>query len=169
MEQQLEGFRGRVRLLEDIEEIRRLRMKYHYIINEGLLDRAAEIYTEDAYVVWSTFNSARGHQEIVALFKSLPADFVKHFVSNHIVDVTGDEATGVAYVDARYAGEGQSYFIAGKYDERYRRTDDGWRISETILETYFRATPQEGWAAMVNSFPRRAIGGALWHRCRSTG
>jgi ketosteroid isomerase-like protein len=154
VEQQLEALRGRVRSVEDIEEIRRLRMKYHYLINEGLLDRAAEIYTEDAYVVWSSFGAARGHKEIVALFKSLPADFVKHFVSNHIVDVIGDEATGVAYVDARYANEGQSYFIAGKYDERYRRTDDGWRISETVLVTYFKATPQEGWAAMVNSFPR---------------
>jgi ketosteroid isomerase-like protein len=154
LERELEQLRGRVRTLEDIEEIRRLRMKYHYFINEGLLDRAAEIYTDDAHVVWSTFGIARGHEEIVALFKSLPADFVKHFVSNHLVDVAGDEATGTAYVDARYAEQGESYFIAGKYDERYRRTDAGWRISETVLETYFRATPQEGWAAMVNSFPR---------------
>jgi hypothetical protein len=30
----------------------------------------------------------------------------------------------------------------------------GWRISESVLVTYFKATPQEGWAAMVNSFPR---------------
>jgi ketosteroid isomerase-like protein len=154
VEQQLRDLRSAVRLLEDIEEIRRLRMKYHYLINEGLLDRAAEIYAEDARVVWSSFGTAHGHDEIVALFKSLPADFVKHFVSNHIVDVAGDEATGVAYVDARYASDGESYFIAGKYDERYRRTEDGWRISETVLVTYFRATPQEGWAAMVNSLPR---------------
>src|SRR5262249_39711444 len=135
-------------------EIRTLRMRYHYLINEGLLDRAAEIYTEDAHVLWATAGEARGHKEIVALFKTLPnqSDFVKHFVSNHIVTLTGDdEATGLAYVDARYAGQGQSYLIAGKYDERYRRTDDGWRISETILEVYFRATLQDGWAAMVKS------------------
>ena len=125
------GIIRQLRVLQDIEDIRRLRMLYHYFINEGLFDRAWEIYTEDAYVVWSSAGTARGHTEIVALFNTLPtrADFVKHFVSNHIVDVNGDEATGLAYVDARYAGDGESSFIAGKYDERYRRTPEGWRIA----------------------------------------
>src|SRR5579883_2633458 len=102
---ELAALRVQLRLLTDIEEIRNLRMKYHYFINEGLFDRAAEIYTEDAFVKWSAAGTARGHKEIVELFKSLPrqADFVKHFVCNHMVDVSGDEATGLAYVDARYA------------------------------------------------------------------
>src|SRR5262245_66347431 len=93
VEQELLTLRKRVRALEGIEEIRTLRMKYHYLINEGLLDRAAEIYTEDAHVVWATAGTANGHEEIVALFNTLPnqSDWVKHFVSNHMVTLTGDD------------------------------------------------------------------------------
>jgi ketosteroid isomerase-like protein len=158
MADELVRLRLRVQVLEDIEAIRMLRMKYHYIINEGLFSRAAEIYTEDAYVVWSTAGTARGHEQIVALFETMPnqADFVKHFVSNPMVEVRGDEATGLAYVDARYAAGGESSMIAGKYEERYRRTEEGWRISETILDTYFKATLQEGWGNMVETFADRA-------------
>lgn len=154
IEQEMQALRLRLRHLEDIEDIRRLRMRYHYFINEGMFSRAPEIYTEDALVVWSTAGMARGHQQIIELFQTLPkqADFVKHFVSNHIVDVDGDEATGLAYVDARYAANGESSLIAGKYEERYRRTSAGWRISETILDTYFKATLQEGWGNMVGTF-----------------
>jgi ketosteroid isomerase-like protein len=154
IELELNALRHRLRRLEDIEDIRRLRMQYHYFVNEGLFSRAPEIYTDDALVVWSSAGTARGHKQIIELFHTLPkqADFVKHFVSNHIVDVDGDEATGLAYVDARYAAKGQSSLIAGKYEERYRRTEAGWRISETILDTYFKATIQEGWANMVRTF-----------------
>jgi ketosteroid isomerase-like protein len=158
LETEVAALRARVRHLEDAEDIRRLRMNYHYFINDGLFERAAEIYTEDALVVWSTAGTARGHAEIVELFKSLPrrADFVKHFLSNHIVDVTGDEATGLAYVDARYAERGLSVFIAAKYNERYRRTKAGWRISETLLDVYFWAPLQEGWADKVVTFAQVA-------------
>jgi ketosteroid isomerase-like protein len=151
-------------VLQDIEAIRTLRMQYHYIINEGLFDRAAEIYTDDAYVEWASAGTGRGHKEIVDLFWTLPtqADFVKHFVSNHIVNVDGDEATGLAYVDARYASGSESSMIAGRYDERYRRTPDGWRISETILVVYFKATLQEGWGDMVETMTQqgKAVRGA---------
>lgn len=149
--EEVQALRADVRYLRDIEEIRRLRMLYHYFINEGLLDRAPEIYTEDARVEWSTAGAGRGHKEIVELFHVLPTQsrFVKHFVSNHIVEVNGDSATGSAYVDARYASETTSEFIAAKYDEQYRRTPQGWKISETILTVYFKAALPHGWEDQV--------------------
>jgi ketosteroid isomerase-like protein len=158
LDRELDALRARLRRLEDIEAIRTLRMKYHYFINEGLFDRAWEIYTEDALVVWSSAGTARGHREIVELFNTLPkqADFVKHFVANHLVEVDGDQATGLAYVDAEYASAGESSLIAGKYEERYRRTKGGWRIGETILTTYFKASLQEGWGNMVETFSEAA-------------
>src|SRR5262245_19160392 len=93
IELELNALRHRLRRLEDIEDMRRLRMLYHYFVNEGLFSRVAEIYTDDALVVWSSAGTARGHKQIIELFQTLPkqADFVKHFVSNHIIDVDGDE------------------------------------------------------------------------------
>jgi ketosteroid isomerase-like protein len=144
---------ARIRRLEDIEAIRTLRMEYHHIINEGELHRATEIYTEDAHVVWATAGRGRGHAEIIELFKVLPAqaDFVKHFVANHMVEVDGDEATGMAYVNAYYARGSESSVILAKYDERYRRTSAGWRISETLLHVYCKAAIPGGWADQVSN------------------
>ena len=148
MEGELAVLDARLRRLEDIEEIRGLRMKYHYLINEGRAEETEGLYTGDAYVEYEGVVVARGHAEfsraIPALSRRLT--FVKQFPSNHMVEVHGDEATGVAYLDARYANEGQSIMACARFSEKYRRTAEGWRISEMICRTYFNVPVQQGWA-----------------------
>src|SRR5262245_38312144 len=94
---------ARLRRLEDIEEIRQLRMKYHYYITEGCPEDTATIYTDDAYVEYEGVSVARGRAEFSRAIPSLSRrlTFIKQFISNHMVAVDGDEATGVAYLDAR--------------------------------------------------------------------
>lgn len=139
---------ARLKRMEDLEEIRRLRMMYHYDINEGQFSRIADLYTDDAYVNFQHIGGARGRDEIMALFNSIGTNitYIKQFIANHIVNIYGDNATGTSYFDARYAQAGRSIIAGGTYREKYRRTANGWRISEMISEIDFAGTVEEGWA-----------------------
>ena len=138
----------RIRRLEDIEEIRRLRMQYHINTNDGHFDRMWELFTEDAYVDFGYISRARGREDIKALFLRIPRNLplVKQFIHNHMVDVDGDQATGVSYLDARYAQDGDSVMVAARFDEIYVRTQEGWRIKQMLLDLYFSVPITIGWA-----------------------
>ncbi len=139
---------ARLKHLEDLEEIRNLRMMYHYYINEGKWGQIPDLYTADAYVNFQRIGGANGIKEIRALFDSIGTNvsYIKQFIHNHIVDIKGDTATGTSYFDARYAQGKKSIIAAGTYREKYRRTPDGWRISEMLSEIDFAGTVEEGWA-----------------------
>ena len=140
---------ARIKRLEDIEAIRELRMYYHYYNNEGMFDRLAALYTEDAYVDFEPLAKARGRKAIGDLLVNLTRSvaFIKQFVTNHMVTVDGDTGTGISYLDARYAQAGQSLIAAVKYTDAYRRTPDGWKFSEMLVKIYFTVPVQEGWAS----------------------
>lgn len=149
----LKSLDTRLRHLEDIQEIKRLRMMYHRYINEEQFDRVASLYTPDAHLDFGPIARADGTAQIDAMYRSLPAnvEIVKQFIHNHLVEVHGDEATGLAYLDARYGKEGESLMVAARFEEKYRRTADGWKISETIVRVWFAAPVEPGWMIADNS------------------
>lgn len=138
----------RLKRIEDLEEIRTLRMTYHYYINEGMFERVSELFAEDGALDFGYIAKASGREEIERTFLKLPnnAQFVKQYIHNHLVQLDGDRATGVCYLDARYVQEGESLIVAAKFDEIYRRTPEGWRIELMKVQTYFSVPIAEGWA-----------------------
>ena len=63
-----------------------------------------------------------------------------------MVEVDGDEAVGMAYLDARYVQDGKSVIAAIRYDDRYRRTPAGWKFTEMLVHVYFAVPVELGWA-----------------------
>jgi ketosteroid isomerase-like protein len=149
----LESLDRRLRLLEDIEAIRDLRMRYHFCINEQQWGGIVDLYTDDAHVAIAPVVDVRGKEAIDRFYRALPdhVDIVKQFIHNHMVEVRGDVAEGVSYLDARYGGDGQSLLVAGRFKELYRRTDAGWKISETLVELFFSAPVEPGWMIADNN------------------
>ena len=152
VDQRLDHLSERVKKLEDIEEIRILRMKYHYFINEKLFDRMHEIYADDAYVDGGPVGSARGIEEISAFYNSVPdnLDFVKQFPHNHIVNVCGDEADGVSYLEAKYAKEGKSFIVSAKFEEKYIKIQEEWKIQISVIHFYYSIPFDQGWSDAKN-------------------
>ena len=138
-----------VRRLEDIEAIRTLRFRYHDYLNRSLFDRMSSLYTDDAVVQIDYVARAEGIEAVHAFFVNIPKtlDFIKQFIHNHLVEIDGDMATGIAYMDARYAAAGESVIVAGRFDEKYLRTKDGWKIIETFVALYFSVPLRLGWAS----------------------
>lgn len=139
----------RLQRLEDLEEIRSLRMEYHHCVNDSRFAEAAWIFTDDAYVEYGGVGKAKGRDNIRVLFGNLAnaVTIIKQFVSNHMVKIAGDEASGNAWLDARYAQDGKSLIAAVRFDDRYVRTEDGWRISDMRASVHFSVPVQEGWAS----------------------
>ena len=64
----------------------------------------------------------------------------QHLITNRHVVLEGDTATGRSYYYnplGRPDGKGgmQLLFFGGYYNDRFRRTADGWRIAERVEET----------------------------------
>jgi ketosteroid isomerase-like protein len=73
-------------------------------------------------------------------------DATLHVVANHTVELDGDEATGEVYCLAHHirdvAGPDgaplrSDYVMHIRYLDRYRRTDEGWRIAQRHLHLEF--------------------------------
>ena len=83
----------------------------------------------------------QGCDEIIERVASAlgPLDDSQHMVTNHQIRIDGDTATGRCYVHAQHiraAAEGGSlYVVAGRYEDDYVRTGDGWRIAERRIRT----------------------------------
>jgi ketosteroid isomerase-like protein len=147
-EKRLAKIEARLRHLEDKEEIRALRMRYHRCVNERIFREAVDIHTEDAFIDFAGQAKATGHAEIAKLYDYLNGNvgIIRQFPANHVIEIHGDEAIGNAIVDARYSQDGKSIIAAASYDEKYRRTKKGWKISEMIVGIYFSVPVQQGWA-----------------------
>lgn len=139
---------ARVARLEDIEALRDLRMQYHRCVNENEFPAAAVYFTEDGYASFGVMAEAKGREGIADLFDKLQNNvtFIRQFITNHIVEIDGDGATGVSYLDARYAQEGVSIIAAVRYDDTYRRTADGWKFTSMIARIDLAVPLEQGWS-----------------------
>jgi ketosteroid isomerase-like protein len=66
-----------------------------------------------------------------------PLDESQHLVATHQVQLDGDRATCRCYIQAQHVKRGtpggDNYLFAGRYEDRFVRTPDGWRIEHRAL------------------------------------
>jgi ketosteroid isomerase-like protein len=148
IEQRLATLEAAVRRLSDIEEIRALRLRYHEYVNTNRPADIPDLFTEDAELDFGYLGRTRGRQKITKFFAALPVllDFVKQFIHNHAIEVDGDRATGVSYLEAKSVSRGQAYRVAGRYDDVCVRTSSGWVFSSMKFEPYFTVPFDQSWA-----------------------
>jgi hypothetical protein len=146
--------------------IERLLHEYHYFFNSGQFERLGQLFERATYRTeypWSTSGHGvqtgaeavtRGFRTMVRLHDGLPR--VQYSLSNIMIDVdehagaarsrsqfmgiTGDRSTWFGYVDVapRKPGEGViSIFTAGRYDDRFARTEGAWHFTERVVYADF--------------------------------
>jgi hypothetical protein len=134
----------RLRTLEDIEAIRKLKAKYCAACDDGHDPKAlGPLFAEDA--VWEArgVGRAEGRRAIQKLLGDIGASGTirnsAHHAINPIVDVDGDRATGhwrliMLYTARRPDGTLQYRRIIGWYRERYVRVGDEWLFAHLYCE-----------------------------------
>jgi uncharacterized protein (TIGR02246 family) len=96
----------------------------------------ASLFTPDA--VWeyqAGHDTRRGLDDILARVRPSieRLDATQHFVTNHVVTVTADTATHTCYYLAQHLRDGERFLAAGRYADKLRRCDGGWRIAARVL------------------------------------
>ena len=145
---------SRIKVLEDIEEIKRLKRRYCALCDDSYdADALAELFTEDA--VWDGGDRGKnqGREQIRSFFKAAPRrlPFAIHMVTNPIIEVHGDTANGTWYLFQPCtfaAGEGnpeRAVWGAARYDEEYVRQDGQWKFQNLKLTSHFWTPFDQGW------------------------
>ena len=116
-------------LTTDREAIRDLLTRYTYNGDRARLEGLAAAFAEDGVLEFPG-GSGTGPAGIVAALTGVadgyPRTFVRHHITNPMIDIDGDTATARSYFHV-FSDNGPDH--AGTYDDRLVRTAAGWRFS----------------------------------------
>jgi ketosteroid isomerase-like protein len=132
--------------LLDRQEIVDVTIRYCNALDLRDWELLASCFTDDAVFSAGPWGEHEGVEAIVGLCNSVfpGMDMTQHLVSNHVVEVSGDEATCTCDLVAehllRAAAGGDQTTTRAIYHDRLRRTADGWRFAHRSLDV----TWQEG-------------------------
>jgi hypothetical protein len=143
----------RIRVLEDIEAISKLKARYCNYVDGGWdrpthdYDGVASIFTEDG--VWEAIPTIRaetreGIREYFRKAQDIPLAF--HRITNPIIEVDGDRATGNWHVlVALTHPNGKAVWIGGIYNDEFVRTPEGWKFKKLSFTFAFNVPYEKGW------------------------
>ena len=132
----------------DIEEIERLKYRYLRALDTKHWDEFADTLTEDVVGDYGESLVEEHHftdrdSLVEFMVKAMPADMItEHRVTHPEITVDGDEATATWYLQDRVIVPDFNFMLfgAGFYHDRYRRTAEGWKISETGYDRTYDAS-----------------------------
>lgn len=145
----------RLQAIEDREEIIKLKARYVNYNDGGWAgpthrapEAIADMFVEDG--VWDGsphVGRAEGRKAITELFRAFGAvPFIIHYVTNPLIEVDGDRATGHWHVLVTSTlPDGTAGWTLGIYEDEYVRTAEGWKF-KTLRFTAAANTPYDvGW------------------------
>jgi hypothetical protein len=105
-------------------------------------DVVASVFTPDASLDYTAFGGPKGSPaDVIGWVSASVSAFpmTQHHITNRTFEIDGDAATSAAELFAPMgmaAGEGKMsmLFTGGVYNDTYRRTPDGWKISSRVCD-----------------------------------
>jgi len=158
----LHALETRVRALEDVEAIRRLKAVYGELVDaryaqggvaepaalDALAARIAALFTEDA--VWDgggALGACRGREAIRERMAKPTLHFSWHYFVKPRIEVAGDTATGRWDLLAPCTtADDRAMWMAGVEDDVYTRVGGTWLHASMKLRVVFMAPHDRGWA-----------------------
>jgi 3-phenylpropionate/cinnamic acid dioxygenase small subunit len=145
--------------IADRMEIEDLLTRYSTAVDTRDWDLYRTVFTADAFIDYTSSGGIRGDLDEVAKWMAEVLSLFsmsQHLVTNRDIRIEGDVATSRSYFYNPMAvttpdGSQELTFVGGYYRDRLRRTADGWRIAERILDTAWTST-----SPAVSSPPRGA-------------
>ena len=142
----------RIQRLEDIEAIKGLKARYcAYCDHDYDADGIASLFVREGTWDGGFMGVFEGREAIRSHFARTSSimGFAIHHVTNPLIDVAGDHATGQWYLwqpCTQTIKRDKALWLAARYHETYLRTDEGWRFVEMIVSPRMFAPYEQGWA-----------------------
>ncbi len=134
--------------LVDREAIRDLACRYAHHVWQRQVTAAVELFTEDGEMDTGEPPVLQGRAALLEAYeRMLGDDRFQPFISNHVITLAGDEASGTCYLDLRATIEGRSMIGAGYYEDRYQRVGGEWQFRARKLHMSWLVPLEQGWAA----------------------
>ncbi|WP_051361728.1 nuclear transport factor 2 family protein [Solimonas soli] len=153
----------RVQALEDQQAIVRLKARYVNLNDGGwggvgthrFAAEVADMFVEDG--VWDgrpNAGYAEGRDGIRELFERFTAvPFIVHYVTNPLIEVDGDAATGHWHVLVTATmPDREALWTLGTYAEQYVRTAQGWKFKTLRFVAAANTTYALGWGKKQFAF-----------------
>jgi SnoaL-like domain len=163
---------ARLRRLEDVDAIARLKSQYAHYWNFGWEgagqsgEKLSALFTDDAYIDYGAFGRADGRAAIAEMADGwargagtatdgTPLErpgLSVHFLTTPNITVDGDTGTGKWTGTVAATAEGTPMWIAGQYTDQFARQPEGWLIASVTFDYAF-ATPYAGPGWVDARFP----------------
>ena len=152
-----EEFARRIQVLEDIEAIKKMKATFHGLCDQGYkdLETIMDFFVEDGVWDGESFGTYEGRDAIRSFFAEAPKilPFVRHQITNPIIEVNGDTATGQWYLLQPCTmavngedGEKQAVWGSAKYNDTYVRANGQWKFQRLRVTLGFWSPFHQGWA-----------------------
>ncbi len=136
-----------VRELADKEAIRDLARRYAHCVWRKDVAGTVALFTDDGEMDMGDRPVIRGKQALESAYANMIGGPDFHpFVHNHLIELHGNSAAGICYLDLRATMDGKSMIGSGHYEDHYLRVATGWKFRARKLTMCYFVPLTEGWA-----------------------
>ena len=127
----------------DVLAIRDVIDRYAAALDRRDWEHLRSCFTADCHADYEGFGKWTEREPFVAWLDAIHRDIgpTLHRITNHQIEVDRDRARATSYLDALLQLRQQDQdllHVVGKYVDELIRTEEGWRISDRRVETFWR-------------------------------
>lgn len=129
--------------VDDLEEIRQLKYRYLRTLDSKLWHEFEECFLPNATADYAGLSFANRDELVSYMRANLGPNIVTmHHVHHPEISIVGKNATGRWYLHDQVISVDYGFKLEGAafYDDRYRKTPEGWRVAHTGYTRTFEAT-----------------------------
>ena len=150
----LDELEKRVQVLEDLEEIKKLKVRYAKYCDENFNpEKLAELFTEDAVWGGEVWGEFRGREAIKKYFAGASQNiiFACHRIVAPDITVEGNKAYGTWHgMNTGILRNGKGFWSSCLYTDEYTKIDGKWLMSSVRVFHLYRSPYEGGWAKEKN-------------------
>lgn len=154
LRKQLAEVTQRLRVLEDIEAVKKLQAEYVYVIDTFSMERLPDLFADDFVLDFSGCGVAvlvKSKDELKKMHDAVPNYYsmMEHITSTPHIAVNGDSAKGTWYLfgplTRRTARGPVAILESGRYDVDYVRERGAWKIKRLGFVFTMHTPFEDGW------------------------
>jgi ketosteroid isomerase-like protein len=137
-----------VQELWDREKIKELTYQYGLAVEAQDENRMVNLFPEDGSVDFSSLGRGvtKGHAALKEFYRGTWPLKVKPFFTNHVMQITGNQATGICSLENRATRGDESLIGAGRLHDEYEKVNGEWKFKSRRVEMFYLVPLSEGWA-----------------------